>query len=73
LKLTWHSVATYDRHSEDHTTIGGTNNGGYGGATMRFQPESDDLNNRGLLEIAERVLNPIKTKHPKVNIFLLIV
>lgn len=64
LRLTWHSVATYDP-SEDY--VGGTNNGGYGGATMRFAPESKDLRNRGLLEAAQRMLEPIKAKHPKLS------
>lgn len=64
MRLTWHSVSTYDSSNDN---IGGLNNGGYGGSTMRFSPERDDHLNRGLLQVAERVLGPIKAKHPKLS------
>ncbi|GBG29894.1 Cytochrome c peroxidase, mitochondrial [Hondaea fermentalgiana] len=57
IRLGWHSSGTFD--AADGT-------GGSNGATMRFSPEIDDPENRGL-EVARELLTPIKKKHPGIS------
>ncbi|TPX64237.1 hypothetical protein SpCBS45565_g06059 [Spizellomyces sp. 'palustris'] len=57
VRLAWHASGTYDKHSRT---------GGSNGATMRFNPESNDGANAGL-EHARAFLEPIKQKHPWIT------
>lgn len=57
IRLGWHTSGTYDKND-------GT--GGSNGAGMRYSPEKDDPENRGL-EVARDLLAPIKKKHPGIS------
>lgn len=57
LRLAWHTSGTFDKYSQT---------GGSNGATMRFQPESIDPENKGL-EKAREFLEPIKAKHAWIS------
>eukprot|EP00877_Chromochloris_zofingiensis_P009410 jgi/Chrzof1/4722/Cz14g23320.t1 len=57
VRLAWHASGTYDKAS---------NTGGSNGATMRFSPEIDHGANAGL-NIAQKVLDPIKAKYPWIS------
>ena len=58
LRLAWHTSALY---SPDEDPRGGSN-----GATMRFHPEIDYHDNRGL-ELARTILLPVKGEHPDIS------
>ena len=53
IRLAWHSAGTYDTKD---------GSGGSNGATMRHKLEASDDANNGL-DIARKMLNPIKSKH----------
>ncbi|TPX56834.1 hypothetical protein PhCBS80983_g04250 [Powellomyces hirtus] len=57
VRLAWHASGTYERKSRT---------GGSNGATMRFDPESNDGANAGL-EHARAFLEPIKQKNPWIS------
>lgn len=59
LRLAWHSAATYDPDESPH---GGT----AGGATMRFLPESDYEDNRGL-KLARDAMAAVRARHPEAS------
>ena len=59
IRLAWHSSGTYDAS----TKTGGSNNGGLGGATMRFGKEAADPENTGL-DKARAFLDPLVHKYP---------
>ena len=46
---------------------GGSNNCGLGGATMRFWPERDDPQNRGLNAMMEPIAGLMRAKHPLLS------
>lgn len=58
LRLAWHSSGTFDPNVRPY--------GGCNGATMRFEPESDYDDNKGL-EIAKNALEVVKQKHPDAS------
>lgn len=58
IRLAWHSSGTYDKT---------TGKGGSNGATMRFAPEKDDVENAGLNE-AIAFLEPVRAKFPAISI-----
>lgn len=58
IRLAWHSSGTYDAK----TRTGGSNNGGRGGASMRFGTEAADPENAGL-DLAQAKLEGVKAKH----------
>lgn len=57
VRLAWHASGSYDAKS---------NTGGSNGATMRFTPEINHGGNAGL-HLAQKMLEPIKRKHPNVS------
>lgn len=57
IRLAWHSAGTYC--AKDGT-------GGSNGATMRFSKEANDPDNAGL-EVARKLLEPVKAKHPEIS------
>jgi len=57
VRLAWHASGTYDK---------ATNTGGSNGATMRFPLEANDGANAGL-DIARKVLEPVKQKYPWIT------
>jgi len=57
IRLGWHTSATF--READGT-------GGSNGGTMRFSPEKDDPENKGL-EVAREFLGKIKKKHPGIS------
>lgn len=58
IRLAWHASGTFDKV----TKTGGSNNGGRGGATMRFGGERTDPENKGL-DLARVKLSSIRQKH----------
>lgn len=62
IRLAWHSSGTYDAS----TRTGGSNNGGRGGATMRFGSEASDPENAGL-DLAQAKLEGVKAAHPGLS------
>jgi len=63
LRLGWHASGTFDPYSNPH---GGSANAPHGGATMRFQPESDYEENNGLDE-AREALGRVAARHVGVE------
>jgi len=57
LRLAWHSSGTYDAR---------TKTGGSNGATMRWELEANDPENRGL-GLARELLEKVKEKYPNVS------
>jgi cytochrome c peroxidase len=57
VRFAWHCSGTYDKH---------TDTGGSNGATMRFQPEISDSENRGM-DVAKAFLEPVKEKFPWIS------
>lgn len=57
VRFAWHCAGTYDKS---------TDTGGSNGATMRFEPEISDSENRGM-DNAKAILQPVKEKFPWIS------
>lgn len=64
IRLAWHASGTHDRTKNQ---LQGEVPGGSNGATMRFEPESSDPGNKGLL-ILRRALSKVQLSFPELSL-----
>jgi hypothetical protein len=63
------SVFSFDEHVH-RPASGGTNNCGFGGATLRFAPEANDPQNHGLAHVSARLWSAtaaMRQRHPRLS------